>query len=277
MSDSNTSTQRPFADTALGKIVVGLVVAAGSAFIAWFVSRATYEPPPTPRPDAKIAPTSVLAQANEVVEFTAQGSSVPSSEAPTYFWSVGGLDLNKSPVARCTDRGTTIGCRFILPGTFAVSVRVLDANGQPSSAAASVTVSIPSGYLGVLLGKDDPNALRALLYDVDWVSLQALVARPIVLQDPETGAPIYAALVEPPAAMAANPPWRGAATGLKVAIPRLPSDVQAEFEVALAQIGMVPVTLPLGEIFEATERGAVDLGFIAVDSPEALTEMAGNR
>lgn len=275
MADNDTSERTPLADTVLGKILIGVAVAAGSAFISWFVSRATYVPPPPPRPVAEIAPQTILAQANAIVEFSAKGSSVPSPERPSYLWRVSGLEPNKSPVARCDDKGATLSCRFALPGTFAVSVDVVDANGQSGSAASTITVSVPSGYLGLMLGSDDPNALRALLYDVDWVALQSLVTRPIILLEPETNAPIYAALAEPPSDAADPPPWRGAAAGLKIAIPLLPPESRLEFEIALAQIGLAPVTLPFSEVYMATERGAVDLGFVVVDSPEALAEIGG--
>lgn len=276
MSNGSPRANPPFADTVTGKIVVGLVVAAGSALIAWFVSRATYEPPPEPRPSADIVPESIVARAFETVEFTAEGSRVPSANPPDFSWRISGLEPNRSPGARCTDRGATIGCRFSLPGTFAVAVTVRDTNGQSSSAAASVTVSVPNGYLGILTRLDDADAQRALLYDIDWVRLQGLVGRPILLQDPETGSAVYAALAQPPDEAGTQPSWEGAAAGLKVAIPQLPPEARQEFEIALSEIGMVPVTMPFGEIITATERGAIDLGFVAVDSPDALAALAGD-
>jgi len=274
MTSQEPEARPQFADTVTGKIVVGLAVAAGSALIGWIVSRATYEPPAEPRPDVQISPSTIVAQANEVVEFSAEGSSVPSSAAPAYSWSIGGLEPNKSPIANCQELTAVIRCRFALPGTFAVSVTVLDANGQSGSAAASVTVSIPNGYLAVYARSVTPEARRALAYDVDWVSLQTLVGRPIILDDPETGAPVYAVLVQAPSGNGTPPDWRGAAAGLKVAIPRLSPEAQTQFEVALGRIGIVPITLPLGEIQVATERGAVDLGFLPVDSPDALARLS---
>jgi hypothetical protein len=162
-----------------------------------------------------------------------------------------------------------------LPGTFAVSVDVVDANGQSSSAASSITVSVPSGYLGLMLGSDDPNALKALLYDVDWVALQSLVTRPIILIEPDSKAPVYAALAEPPSTETDPPPWRDAAAGLRIAIPPLPPESSLQFEIALTEIGLVPVKLPIGEIYPAAERGMIDLGFVLIDSPGGLTEITG--
>lgn len=273
MTDNEKGARTPPANTVLGKILIGIAIAAGSAFISWFVSRATHVPPPLPRPVAEIAPATILAQANAIVEFSAKGSSIPSPETPSYLWRVSGLEPNKSPVAKCDDKGSTLSCRFVLPGTFAVSVDVVDANGESSSAASSITVSVPSGYLGLMLGSDNSNALKALLYDIDWVALQSLVTRPIILIEPESKAPVYAALAEPPADATDPPPWRGAASGLKVAIPPLPPESRLQFEIALAEIGLVPVRLPFSEVYLATERGAIDLGFVVIDSPGGLTEM----
>lgn len=275
MADNETRAPTPPADTVFGKILIGVAVAAGSAFISWFVSRATYEPPPPPRPVADIAPPTILAQANAIVEFSAKGSSIPSPATPSYLWRVSGLEPNKSPVAKCEENGATLSCRFALPGTFAVSVDIVDANGQSSSAASTITVSVPSGYLGLMLSSDNPNALKALLYDVDWVALQSLVTRPIILIDPESNAPVYAALAEPPSDATDPPPWRGAAAGLKVAIPPLPPESSLQFEIALAEIGLSPVRLPFSEVYVATERGAIDLGFVVIDSPEVLAEIVG--
>ena len=272
-----TNEQSPFADTVLGKIIIGVAIAMGGAFISWFVSRATHVPPPLPKPTAEIVPESTLAQANAIIEFSAEGSAIPSAEEPLYQWRVGGLGVNESPVAKCSDAGATLGCRFSLPGTFAVSVEIRDSNGQTDTAASTITVSVPNGYLGLMLGSDDPDALRALLYDVDWVKLQSLVSRPIVLQEPETKAPIYAIFAEPPIEATDPPPWRNAAEGLKVAIPPLSPEAHAEFENALAQIGLVSVTLSFAEVFMATERGAVDLGFVAIDSPDALVGSVGGQ
>jgi len=277
MPDNEVDTGSHYADTVAGKILIGVAVAAGSAFISWFVSRATYVPPPPPQPVARITPTTALVQANTVVEFSAKGSSVQGAEQSIYSWRVSGLEPNKSPVARCAEKIATLSCRFALPGTFAVSIDVVDANGQYASAVSTITVSVPNGYLGLMLGSDNPNALRALLYDIDWVSLQSLVARPIVLQDPETGTPVYAAFADPPDDATDPPPWRNAAAGLKIAIPRLSPESSMAFEVALTQIGLVPVVLPFSEIYAATERGAVDLGFVSVNSPVGLAEKIARK
>jgi len=273
MIEDDTSGRTPPADTILGKILVGVAVAAGSAFVSWSVSRATYVPPPLPKPLAEIVPKTILAQANTIVEFSAKGSSVPGSEPPSYVWSVGGLELNRSPVARCNDKNSTLSCRFVLPGTFSVAVDVLDENGETSSAASTITVSVPGGYLGLLLGKNDADAQKALLYDIDWAALQSLVTRPIILMEPDTQAPVYAALAEPPAVANDPPPWRGTAAGLKVAIPPLPPEAGLQFEIALAEIGLVPLTLPFSEVYAAATQGAIDLGFLVIDSPEALAEV----
>lgn len=272
MSDDEIARRTAPADTVIGKIFIGIAVAAGSAIISWVVSRATYVPPPLPKPAAQISPSTIVAQANAIVEFSAQGSSVPSPEKPDYQWRVSGLEPNNSPVARCDDKGATLSCRFALPGTFAVSVDVVDANGQVGSAASTITVSVPSGYLGLLLGNENEEALRALLYDVDWVALQSLVTRPIIILDPDSRSPVYAALATPPDGTADPPPWRGAAAGLKIAIPPLPAESRLQFEIALVEIGLVPVTLPFSENYTATERGAIDVGFLSIDDPAGLSD-----
>ena len=275
MADNERNLRPPPADTVLGKILIGVAVASGSAFISWLVSRATYVPPPPPKPVAEIAPSEFLAQANAIVEFSAKGSSVPSRETPSYFWRVGGFEPNQSPVARCADKGATLSCRFAFPGTFAVSVDVVDANSQSSSAVSAITVSVPNGYLGIMLSSDDPNAFKSLLYEVDWVALQSLVTRPIILTEPGSGTPIYAVLAEPPPEATDPPPWRGEAAGLKVAIPPLPPESRSEFKATLAETGLVPVELPFSEVYLATEQGAIDLGFVEIDSPGGLPEISG--
>lgn len=252
------------------EIFIGITVAVASGTISWMFSRLTYVHPPLPKPTAQISPSKIVVQANETVEFSANGSSVPSHETPDYLWRVGGLEPNKSPVAKCHEQGGTLSCRFALPGTFAVSVDVVDTNGQVGTAASTITVSIPNGYLGLFLADQDENSLKALLYDIDWVSLQSLVARPIVIIDPDSGAPVYAALASKPTGTADPPPWRGAAAGLKVAIPPLPQAVRWQFESALTKIGLYPVSLAFREIFSADERGRFDVGFRSIDDPAGL-------
>ena len=61
-----------------------------------------------------------------------------------------------------------------------------------------MTVSVKNGYFGLLLRSENPNAVRALMYDVDWLSLQSLISRPIVLIEPESNTPAYAAMLEVP-------------------------------------------------------------------------------
>ena len=262
-----------FADTVGGKILVGVVVAAASAFISWFVSRATFVPPPPERPVARITPSEASVQANDAIEFSAEGSTFPSAEDRSFEWKVSGLPPNESPVARCKEGFSTFSCRFMLPGTFAVSVEVVDANGERSGDAAAISVKIPYGYFGLMLRSEDPDAFRALLYDVDWVKLQSLVSRPIVLQDPDTNLPVYAALADKPEYDGDSPPWQGAASGLKIAVPGLPPDAKEAVEIALSDIGMVPLTLAFAENYTALETGVIDGGFMAIDSPDQLINL----
>ena len=187
-----------FADTVTGKIVVGLVIAAGSAIMSWVVSRATYVSPPAERPVVQIVPAETVALANQAIDFSAAESTAATEGPLVYDWRISGLEPNRSPVARCTDKGATLSCVFVLPGTFAVSATATDASGQFGSAASAVTVSVKNGYFGLLLRSENPNAVRALMYDVDWLSLQSLISRPIVLIEPESNTPAYAAMLEVP-------------------------------------------------------------------------------
>lgn len=274
MAKDQSDKMHPFADTVTGKILIGVAVAAGSAFISWFASRATYVAPPPLKPIARIVPTEAVVQANTVIEFSAAGSVFHDTDRPSYVWRVSGLEPNVSPAARCSGVETILSCRFIVPGTFAVSVEVIDANGQSSMSASSITVSVPNGYLGLILRGGRRDSLKALLYDIDWAALQPLTrGRLIILEDPETGAPVYAALAEPPTTATSPPAWRGAAAGLKIAIPPMSANARIAFETALIEIGLVPVTLPFAEIFSATEQGMTDVGFVMIDSPGALTDV----
>lgn len=166
---------KPFADTATGKIFIGIMIIAGSGILSWFASRATYEPPPPPRPEAEIVPHRLVAEAHEIIEFSAAGSTTPSAEQPIYRWEIGGLEANLSPSARCSEETAILRCRFLMPGTFAVSVEVEDQNGQIGRAVATVTVSIKDGYLGIIQIESDSKVQAALLYDIDWTYLQTLV------------------------------------------------------------------------------------------------------
>lgn len=274
MADTG-APKRNLADTFHGKILIGIAIAAGGAAISWFVSRATYVPPPPPRPTAVISPSSIVGQANTPIQFSADGSFSGASNEISYLWRVGGFEASSSPVARCTGESTTLTCRFALPGTFAVAVEVIDKNGMSHAASSTVTVSVPGGYLGLMLRDEDEEALSALLYDVDWISLQQLVQRPIVLTHPIRGLPVYAAFVDPPEGTPEPPPWRGAAAGRKVAIPPLPPDVRDQFEVALLEIGATPTTIPFAEVYSAVTMGAVDAAFVLISAPGELAEIVG--
>jgi hypothetical protein len=218
-----------------------------------------------------------VAKAGEFVEFSAKGSSVPGTAAPPFEWSVSGSQLNKKPIAKCKDLSDTLRCQFMLPGGSTVAVKVTAENGLSSEAAATVIVAVPNGYLGLYSFEHRPNALRALLYDIDWIKLQTLVTRPIVLPNPDTNSPIYAVLAEPPVSTPTPPPWHGAAKGLKVIIPPLAPDARVAFETALGKIGIVPVILPAGYIAAGLSKGMSDLGFGLLDTPDALPTMPGSK
>jgi hypothetical protein len=263
-------------DTIWGRIAIGLAIAAGSAVISWIVARASYVPPPPQQPTAVIAPTTYTAAPGETVEFSASGSSAPSSNAEggaplIYHWSVGGVPPEMSAIARCNENTAILRCRFVSPGAFAVSVAVVDQNKQSASAASIVTVGVPGGYLGIfLLGATRADAHRALLYDVDWVEVQSKTSQPIVLYDPDTDAAIFAMQADPPADAVDPPPWRGEAGGLKIALPPMPRLAREALEMALLDLGLSVVQMPSGEIYHAGTRGAVDAVGLPLDTPEGL-------
>ncbi|WP_372426424.1 hypothetical protein [Salinarimonas chemoclinalis] len=250
------------------EIVVGIVLAAVSGLVSWFLARATYDPP---RPRISVSPSEALVPGLGFVEFTTEAT--PAAERPSDLrWLVGGLEPTSNPAARCTRGDHVLRCQFLLPGIFAVSVTHTDRNGNSASAASRITVRLRNGYLAFLLMSDDPQAEKAFFYGVDWTLLQSLTTTPIVLEHPETGMPTFASNVEQPAENGSES-WRGAAAGLKIAVPPIAGDrdaFMAEFE----RIGLVPVVMALGEVLPAQTAGAVDAGFALIDSPTALPEFA---
>jgi hypothetical protein len=72
-ADPNHAQRPAFADTASGKIVIGLTIAAGAALISHIVTRVFFEPAP---PVASITPDKIEAQAGATVEFSSAGLKI---------------------------------------------------------------------------------------------------------------------------------------------------------------------------------------------------------
>jgi hypothetical protein len=72
-ADPNHAQRPAFADTASGKIVIGLTIAAGAASISHIVTRVFFEPAP---PVASITPDKIEAQAGATVEFSSAGLKI---------------------------------------------------------------------------------------------------------------------------------------------------------------------------------------------------------
>ena len=259
--------KKPFVDTWIGRASIAVFGAVAALVVTkvggWF------EPRP---PVAAIAPAEVAVPAGETVQFSAADSRDPRGGELALSWAVGGVALERSPVARCTPNATTLGCRFTLPGTFAVTVTAASPRGLRDSASATVTVAVEDGYFGLVVLAGSAEAQRDLLYSVDWPRLQQAISRPIVLFDPDRDAPVYAVSVEAPSD-ADDAPWRGAAQGLEILLPAMPAAARALFVAELQRIGASVTAMPRGDVQAALTAGAADSGFFVFDSPQALVDV----
>jgi len=272
-NDDNEAPNRPnFADTVAGKIFIGLMLAIGGAIVAWASGVLTHTTPP---PIAIITPETLMTRAGETVEFTAAASHDPEGRPLQLVWSVGGLAPKDSSVAQCQDQGVILRCRFAAPGTFAVSVEAISTTDLHSTAAATVTVSFEDGYLAVLIVAGGDEAQRALLYDVDWPAIQALISRPIILFSPDAQAPVYAVSARPPAPVSDPPPWRGKAAGLKIQLPFSQGPFGTAMVQAIESLGASPIGITgTGQnIAQALQTGSIEGGFMTFASPEDFAEL----
>jgi len=195
MSSRDGGLGMPFADTVLGKIFVGSVVAFVSFAIgaggAWFVSE---NAPPL----MNISPANLDEELLRVVRFNAGGSRDPEGADLSFAWELNGLPLSQSQAGQCVQLGSgeVLECRFSAPGTHSVSAIATDEKGKSSRVSSSVTITVPGGYVGLMInGLDQKTRLlieRILLRAVDWPRVQAETEKPIILNDPDGSGVVYA-------------------------------------------------------------------------------------
>lgn len=258
-------------------IISSVIGAVASGLVTWAL--VTNQPP-----SAQITPTEVTVKANELVSFSAQGSSDPDGDKFTYDWTVAGAEPSKAFVAFCPndDVKETLKCRFITPGVHIVAVTTTDEKGNKNTAPTSVKVEIQGGYVGVVLqhSSPDPRVMKAVQYAVDWPSVQAmLVGRVIILMDPESRNVIYASHVKQSLDKAKEfVAQAGGITGLKLLAPNLPRNVQEKLLLDLSRAGIQVtfVRMPVGEIFKALQSGQSDSGLVVLSSPDELQRIYRN-
>lgn len=189
----------PSKDSISGQIIIRVVGAAivgiGAIFVVKFCD------PPLP-PTAVIKPAQVALRVGENLQFSAEESSSNNHGALQFSWRIAGQPVEKeNPVGVCHPQPNPAlaFCQFTLPGTVSVSLTVADDNGLRDTATATVTVSHPNGYFGLVLFSNRPHdetadAYRLVLQIIDWQRVQEHVSRPIVLFDPDGGTPMFASL-----------------------------------------------------------------------------------
>lgn len=190
--------RRAFPDTVVGKIVIGVAIAAASAVITVAVGQLTAS---KPDPVLAIEPPDASVEAGRTVEFAATGLPPAKDPRMKLDWQLSGAPLANNPIGSCEseDGARIIRCRLALPGIFALTLRSSTAGGREIAAVASVEVVAPGAYIALVLAGvyNAEAAYRALLNSVDWVEIQRSTPRPIVLYDPDLGAPIFAASHRP--------------------------------------------------------------------------------
>lgn len=269
--------QRAFADTTIGKIAIGAAIGLIGAAISFAVARYTLVLTP---PNAVLQPEKATVTAGEIIEFSAAGSSDPDGGALRYGWTLGGLPFADSAVAQCTTRAddSLAICRFAAPGTFALGLRVVSESELEARAVASIKVTIENGYIGILLqGSDTDDAYRELLYGVDWVAVQALSPRPIVLFDPDSDAPVFALSFIGTTAQRAIKRPTGALAGRKIMLAGFPRKAAAALEFELIALGAATAQIPFGEVAMAMQAGVADGASVGFDSLEELQKLIAEQ
>lgn len=108
----NNGSKSALADSVGGKILIGVAIAAISGLLGvlggWIVAR---DAPPV----AALEPSELTVAPDEVVQFSAEASNDPEGGDISFVWSVGGTELEESPIARCSANGAVAECRFISP------------------------------------------------------------------------------------------------------------------------------------------------------------------
>lgn len=269
-----------FSDTFTGKILIGAIVGAIGTIFGAFVTWVMIANKP---PVANLVPSTLEATALQPISFSAEASNDPEGGNLTYSWSLNALPFGSSPAANCSpsSKPSLINCRFVMPGTHAVSVLVYDEDGLSNPASASITVSVERGYVSLYLKAPGGQAGQAaaetaLLYGVDWSKIQSHIGRPVILFDPELGSSVYAATVErdiEKARAALNA--QGATDNLKIGGSGLRPEVRDLIMIQASEAGMSLFffDLPAGEVIAGTESGIGEGGFILTTSPTQFEEL----
>lgn len=253
-------------------IVIGVLVWAITAFLAFLFGQFTGKPVP---PVAKLVPQQVTVRADEPAQFDASASTSPDGGNLSYAWMVGGQPIATSPIASCSlpNGDQLLECRFVVPGTYGVSASVTAKNGLSQTASSSATVVIEGGYatLRVLHGgtKRD-KMLRELLYGVDWLKIQEVSTRIIVLWDPDSKRYVYPVSFEGIAEERKLARPTGVLAGAKIAGAFFGKTGRA-LRRALEPYGVVFVQIPGGGsgLPDALRSGIAEIGFISIDDPTA--------
>lgn len=271
---------RMSADSILGRILIGSAIALVSALLGLFVGWATAKNAP---PQVIIVPDKIETKALEPVEFSASASRDPDSDDLRYKWSIGGVAFDASPVAYCEQKldPTLAVCRFVMPGTYAVSVEVTDAHGLSSTVSAPITVELSGGYIGIApfyrKAEADRDAIaNALLFAVDWAGVQALVPKPILLTSPDQpGDVLYAATIKRDLFRASEyvkklgePTLEMIAIGLGKGAPDLITSQALE-----AGLNIVWIALPGGGPLAMLPGPIADGGAVPISSPKELASI----
>lgn len=269
-----------FAETTGGKIFIGAVVAVIGTLFGAFLTWVTLSNQP---PVASIVPETLDAHALLPVIFSAAGSNDPDGDQLHYEWSLNALPFGANPAARCspTTDPATANCRFVMPGTHAVTVAVEDEWGARRSTSASITVTITRGYVSLYFRASSDETIqaaaeRALLYAVDWGKVQSMVGRPILLFDPDSGSAVYASTIDRDLTRAQDAlASKFVRDNFKIGGFGLTQETKDFIAMQAGEVGMTIFffDVPFGEVVTGTEAGIGDGGFILSDSPEAFTRL----
>ncbi|WP_298965660.1 PKD domain-containing protein [uncultured Roseibium sp.] len=267
-----------FPDTLLGKLIVGAVLAIFSAIVGGV---ATWVNVKDARPVINLAPEVIVVDALEPAIFSAEGSHDPEGEELAFAWSLNGQSFGSSPVASCseTPKPAVVSCRFSMPGTHAVTVAATDPNGLVSSMSSTVQVKLENGYLGLLLSLGNTDAQTAIetaiLYGIDWVGIQSLVSRPIILNDPSLKSSVYAALYQRDVERAKAALENASVSSIKVTSFGLQQAAKDQIQIQAAEVGLDLgfLFLPAGEVYPALIAGAGEGGFLTISSPGELQNL----
>ena len=271
-------------------VIVGIsLLIAGGLIDRWFLGNSP--------PNAVISPTEKTIKANTNIMFSAAASSDSDDENDrlAYRWTVGGFDPKESYFANCDpnrDDQSLFNCRFLLPGTHNVSITVTDSDGAKSTASASVTVEMENGYLGLALQfgqqEKDLNAIKAIMYAVDWPSVQALLRGPLlILFDPDTEQPVFAAQIKRSVELAQQ--YARKSVGIKELWSSISVDnavyTKIRDDLEAAEIGISlnilqetdwrhePPSMGIGSLyFLNAEKKTENFGFIDLSDPDKLIQ-----